>query len=440
MKKFSREIKILAALLLPVIFVLVLHHYITGFTVYNDGTGYYGYVRSAVIDRDLDFENELTDYTSSQSKFSSAPKGSSIDRSQSGEAKNIYSIGSSLMWLPLFLVAHVTTIFLGIVGMNVIPNGYGVLYEGSVGISSIIFGFIGLWFTYKLCRKWFDKKISLLATVGVWYGTSLFWYHAVEPSMAHINSFFLNSVFIYFWYITLGKRRLKGWFFLGFLGLMVFLVRQQEAIILLLPAVELLKNTFGAIKNKVKRNKIIVDNVKNGIALVAGMVPLLLLQALVWKNLFGQFLVYSYSTTRQDIGRWTYPHILPLLFSSEGMIITPAMLLGFLGLFLFAKKRKFVGGIFLAIVLLQILVTSSWSGWNTGYGLRFLLGLSPLLALGIAQILEVVKNKVRMRYVYAFVGLLIVINFISMLMFLLKEVSGRTPISEIPKVLLEILL
>ena len=436
----SREMKILAILLLPVIFVLVLHHYITGFTVYNDGTGYYGYVRSAVIDKDLDFENELEYYTSSQSKFSSANKLSAIDRSPSGDVRNIYLIGNSLLWLPLFLAAHVTTIFLGILGVNVVPNGYGILYEGSVGLSSIIFGFIGLLFTYKLCRKWFDKKISLFATIGVWYGTALFWYHAVEPSMSHINSFFLNSVFIYFWYVTLGKRSLKGWFFLGFLGIMIFLVRQQEAIILLLPAVEILKDTFGAIKNKVKRNKIIVANVKKGLALVAGMLPLLLLQSLVWKNLFGRFLVYSYSTTRQDIGRWTYPHILPFLFSLEGMITKPAMLLGFLGLFLFAKKHNFVGVVFLAVILLQIIITSSWSGWNSGYGLRFLLGLSPLLVLGLAQILEVIKNKFRMRYVYSFVGLLIVINFINMFIFLLKEVSGRIPISEIPKLLLEILL
>ena len=64
-------------------------------------------------------------------------------------------------------------------------------------------------------RKWFSKKTSLLATIGIWYVTVVLVFHAIEPSMAHINSLLLSALFVYFWYNTLGKRTEKQWFLLG---------------------------------------------------------------------------------------------------------------------------------------------------------------------------------------------------------------------------------
>jgi len=442
MKKKSREIKILFLMLLPVLAVLILHQIATGFTVYNDGIGYYSYVRSAVIDQDIDFENEWTYYNSSYSKFSSIPRGYSypLTRTSTGAVRNIYLIGSAVLWVPFFLAAHVATIVLSLLGVGLVPDGFGVLYEFSVSAASIVFGFIGIVLTYKLCRKWYDKRVSFLATVGIWYGTGVFWYHAVEPSMPHINSFFLHAVFIYYWLTTLGKRSMKGWFFLGVIVSLIFLVRQQETIILLLPAAEILRSLFGALKNESTRNAVVVQNVKKSLSFTAGIVPFFILQAIVFKKLYGQFIAYTYSSAEQSIGWWTYPHLLPFIFSTQGMVRIPVMVLAVIGLFYIARQRRFEGVLFLALVLIQIVVTSSWNAWNNGYGIRFLLGLSPIFALGFAYVLQQLIARFGIRKVYLFVGLLIVLNVISMVLFLLQEVIVKFPLAEVPGMLINAIL
>ena len=57
------------------------------------------YVRSMVIDGDLDFENELRHFYPDRS----------LDRlrTATGRVSNIYAAGSGLLWAPFFLLAHV---------------------------------------------------------------------------------------------------------------------------------------------------------------------------------------------------------------------------------------------------------------------------------------------------------------------------------------------
>src|SRR3989338_869275 len=160
MKKVSAETKILFALLAPVLAVLILHNLSTGFTIYNDGIGYYSYLRSAIIDKDLNFTNEWQFYNQSYSKFSSAPRGANYheEKTPKGYIQNVYPIGSSLLWSPFFLTAHAATAVLHSLGADIEPNGYTILYETSIGLASLIYGFLAILLMYKFCRKWFGKR------------------------------------------------------------------------------------------------------------------------------------------------------------------------------------------------------------------------------------------------------------------------------------------
>lgn len=428
----DKKIIILALLLIPVAAVWLLHQQLTGFTIYNDGIGYYIYARSLVIDKDVNFTNEWQYYNTSYSRFSNVPRGINAPSTTTpkGYPENFYTIGNSLMWLPFFLIAHIPLL---IFAKNA-ANGYSLPYELATGTATLLYGLLAIIISYKLCRKFYSGKTALVAAITIWYGTAAFWYHSIEPSMSHINSMLLNTAFIYLWITTLEKRKAWQWTALGAIAGLIMLVRQQEAIILILPAAEILTRIL---KEGLKAAK---QTIKAGILLAAGMTPLLIMQAVVWKMLHGSYLIYSYagSHSQTEGGGWAIPQLIPLIFSTEGMIRTPALLIGLAGLLLFARKHGFKGWTLLALAAAQIIITSSWNGWNNGYGLRFLVGLMPVFALGIAEIMERLAEKSR-KIPYAIMAALIAANIAGMTLFLLKEVGAKIPITEIPKLAIKLL-
>ncbi len=436
MKKVSVETKILFALLVPVVAVLILHLFATGFIIYNDGIGYYSYLRSAAIDKDLNFTNEWRFYNESYSKFSSVPRGANYleEKTPKGYIENIYLIGSSMMWAPFFLTAHAATIALHALGANIEANGYTALYELSIGLASIIYGFLAILLIYRFCRKWFGKKTSLLAAAGIWYGTAFFWYHAVEPSMAHMNSALLGALFVYFWHSTLGKRTKLQWLALGTLLGLIYLVRQQDILFGLLPGLELLNKLLRTGAGAVK--KAAASAATMGTGLIAALIP----QILLWKKMYGSYVVYSYGNTSQ-YWHWTFPQLIPVLFSAnEGIWRIPILIASLAGLFLFAFRIRGVAWYFLAAAVADFLVTAAWTGWNAGYGLRFMIGMSIFFALGVAEVIERLRARIGMKWVYAIFALLIATNLVNMLLFLLGEVTSKVPLSEIPKAIINAIL
>lgn len=421
MKNISNEVKLLMLLMLPVFLVMLLHYYYTGFVIYNDGINYYNYLRSAAIDKDLDFLNEWQHYNSSFSKFSSVSRGINFIevRTPKGYVDNIHLIGNAIMWLPFFFTAHLLTLFLNAAGANIEANGYTFFYEAGIGLATIIYGFLGMLLIYKFCRKWFDKKTSFLATLGMFYGTATFWYFSVEPSMAHINSLFLGALFVYFWHSTLGKRTKLQWLFLGLLLGLLYLVRQQDILFILLPGFEILKNLFAKFEfNRIKG--IVLEQIVFTTGILLALIP----QIFVWKKFYGKYLVFSYGlySAKTGLWHWTFPQIIPIFFSTQyGMLLrAPFLLFSLIGLALFARRIRGVAAYFLIIVCAEIIVTSAWSSWNSGYGLRFLLGMGVFFTLGAAEMIARLSKKFSSKFAYALVALFVAINFINMVLFLFQ--------------------
>src|SRR5690242_6530102 len=61
-----------------------------------DSPGYFAYVRSLVLDHDLDFANEWAHWGLKP-----------LPTTPTGRMSNPYSIGPALIWMPFFLLAHV---------------------------------------------------------------------------------------------------------------------------------------------------------------------------------------------------------------------------------------------------------------------------------------------------------------------------------------------
>ncbi len=431
MVKIGFDVRLLLLLSIPVAVLMLLHYFVTGFVVYNDGRGYYMYLHSAVIDHDINFTNEWDYYNTTYSRFSSAPIAINVppDKTAMGIPDNIYLIGNAVMWLPFFLASHLAALVLSQLGMAVVADGFGVLYDAGIGLASFVYGLAGIWLIYRFCRKWHSYRVSLMASILVWYGTSAFWFHAVEPSMAHMNSLFLGAVFATFWYDTIGKRTLFQWALLGMLLGLIYLVRQQDILFGLLPILEVARAGLHGAWKSVKGLAFF------GMGALAAVVP----QMLVWRSLYGKFLVYSYAGT-QKYWHWTFPQLIPFFLSPEaGMWRVPALLVSLIGLLAFARKVKGVAWYFVALVVFEVLVTSAWSGWNVGYGIRFLLGMSVFLALGCAEFLRKFELKFGSKAAFALIFALVLANFVNMTLVMLKEVTSKVPLSEFPNLIRSLL-
>src|SRR5207244_603669 len=60
----------------------------------GDGVGYYAYVRSWLIDRDIDFTNEYRDFD---------PRRQWLEKKTAiGRVENPFSIGPAVLWIPFF--------------------------------------------------------------------------------------------------------------------------------------------------------------------------------------------------------------------------------------------------------------------------------------------------------------------------------------------------
>ncbi len=431
MESSKADLKLLLILLVPVLAAMALHFFITGFVVYNDGRGYYMYVRSAAVDQDLNFSNEWQYYNTTLSKFSAEPIAVSVppETTPKGYLENIYLIGNSVMWAPFFLASHLIASILHGVGLPVRADGFGTIYEAGIGLASIIYGIIGLWLVYVFSRKWFDRKVSLLATIMVWYGTGVFWYHGVEPAMAHVNSLLLGALFSIFWYNTYGKRTRVQWLLLGLLLGLIYLVRQQDILFGILPAFELAKSSLSSGLSALKKS------VANAALFAFGMVASVFPQMLAWKVLYGNFIVYSYASTTK-YWHWSYPNMVGIFFNfHHGLWRIPGVIFCLVGLFLFARRVGRLAWLFLAIAIAEIIVTSSWTGWTNGYGVRFLIGVSVFFALGAAELIHRIQERFGTKAAVAVMLLLIAANFANMLLVMLREVTSKVPLSEFLNVL-----
>ena len=128
-----------------------------------------------------------------------------------------------------------------------------------------------------------------------------------------------------------------------------------------------------------------------------------------------------------------------LTYPSGGMWRMPLLLLSIAGVFLFARKVKGVAWYFLILAAAQIYLTFSWTGWINGYGIRHLIGISPLLALGAAEVIQRLRSVLGTKLTYAALALLIAANFLNMILVLMAQVVTKTPIQEIPAILIGML-
>src|SRR5690606_7901633 len=136
----------------------------------GDGNGYYAWLRSPLIDGDVDFGNE---YLHADPLFRSAfvdETGAPTPamRTPTGKVENQWSIGPALLWAPAFGVAHLAA------RAGVAPaDGLSPPYLWLTAMSTAIYGFIAVLLGIDLSRRFGFQGTSVLAGAAVLFASSL---------------------------------------------------------------------------------------------------------------------------------------------------------------------------------------------------------------------------------------------------------------------------
>ncbi len=356
-----------------------------GFAIWGDSHYYYAYTRSLVMDHDVNFINEATN------PLYPFPNGLKVVP-KTGYAASNFSPGPGLLWIPGFLLGQFVVWGLSWFGVDVLRDGYSLINQVSVGLSTVMMSLGGLFLIYLNLKHFFKHQVALVSVLVLFLTSQLFYYTTIDPLNSHSAELLFSSLAL-FLALKIYLNQLKGdrWYFLfglvlGFLGI----IRNQDILIsaLLLALVFFRKSKFFKLKQ-----------------LLFVLVPLSLVVSIqviftwtIYHRFGSPYLINGASFS------WLYPNLLDTLFSQGNgfFYFAPMGLIMVLGLIWWYLKAprlnpaiKQIAGVSLGVFLSQLYVIASWPPEIIGgpYGSRMFIGTLPFLAFGLAWIVKQLKKQ-----------------------------------------------
>ncbi len=360
--------------------------------VRGDGVGYYAYVRSLLIDHNLRFENEWHSGNPSFVMGRVDERGNlrPDQFTPTGYVGNTWAVGPSVLWAPFLAMTHLAVVACNYLGVHIRADGYSRPYLWTMALATAFYGFLGLWLAFRLAREYFEELWACLATLGIWFASSLIVYMYFNPSWSHAHSAFAVALFLWYWHRTRGERSLGQWLLLGLISGLMVNVYYPNGVFLLVPLVESLgrywRELRGTPSGRLAARRLFLRNLAYLATFVVALLPTLITR----KILFGSALnLGAYSEMSWN---WTAPVPLAVLFSANhGMLSwTPILIPAWLGLFLLRRKDRELA-ICLGLASVAFLyVISSYPTWHglASFGSRFFISLTPVLVIGLAATLD----------------------------------------------------
>jgi hypothetical protein len=369
----------------PFVWVLLAHfplfagfYFVNGAEHGPDAIDHLEYLRSLVFDHDLDLQNDDAIF------FGSAEENPAGDPAE----VNLHGVGPAILWAPAYLVAHALCPTIGQV-----CNGASRPYVAAATLTSIFFGTLGLICAYRLARAFATRGAAVVATLGLTWGTFLFWYLTFQPTMSHSLSF--ATAALVFLMIRNHPATAKSWFAAGVAVGVSSLMRWSNAILggaafptLLIEARAGNWRVFG----------------RNSGAFALGALIGFAPQMLAWQVMFGVPLLAPQGSSffsPVTLGDSVSPVVLDVLFSPNNGLFTWSPLLYLAVPGLLAVRRlglRMWAGFWIAILLLLVAnsrVADWWGGPSFG-GRRFCTILA-VLTVGLAISLDHLIGFARSR-------------------------------------------
>ena len=365
--------------------ILLLHPSIS-----SDGVQYFSWIHAPIIHGNLNFTEE---YTNSALK---AWVPSVEIKTPTGLVNNIFFVGSPLMNAPFFLFGHFISYISGLP-----TNGYTDIYFLSYDFGTIFYSFIGSWIIFIILTKYlgFKKSDSMITVLLLISATPLISYIFVEPSFSHGDSYFAVSLLTLIWLKYRNENNLKYWAYMGLCIGLIFLIRFEGIVFVLLPIFDLILNKKDTIKNYFRTTI-------NSIAYLSSMLLAFSPQIVFWKIVYGKLIpipmpIEQYyqeaNYTRATYMDWNRPHVADFFFSAKHGLISwhPLFALLLSGYyFLFQKYRRIaIISVIMCIVVFYMLAApwDWWGGW--AFGQRRIALILPILSFALVAIIDKIGHS-----------------------------------------------
>ncbi len=203
----------------------------------GDGVGYYAYLRSLLIDHNLNFEKDYLAANPSFIMHRIDANGHLLPEmyTKTGRVENHFTVGPAILWAPVLVPVHLAVIGLDNLGAHIAPDGYSRPYVLAMAVATACYGFLSLLLAFRIARKYCGQRWAFLATIGIWLASSLPVYMYFNPSWSHAFSAFSVSLFLWYWDRTKFGRTLKRWAVLGLLAGLMGNVYYPNVFLLIFP-------------------------------------------------------------------------------------------------------------------------------------------------------------------------------------------------------------
>lgn len=346
-----------------------------GARLQSDGFYYYAFTRSMWFDRDLDLTNDyaLLGIDDPQHQFLLQP-------TVTGYAQSAWAIGPALAWAPFVGAGHIAAVVLERRGADIKTDGTSFPYRQAVCLAGLFYGLLGLVWSYRLARLVVPPHPALLAAAAIGGGTFLLWYLVREPTMSHSVSMASVAGFTLAWLTHRHAPSWTRWLLLGLAGGVMVIMRWQNAVVLIVPAL------------------LVVSTPARAAAFAAGVCIGAFPQMWTWHALYGAWITQPPVSPRL---LWWEAQWLDVLWSSRsGLFATsPAAYAGAIGLVALWRRHRvlaLMGGLTLVLMTWTNGAVEDW--WaGASYGGRRFDSLIPFLVCGLAALAVSTTEWVRRK-------------------------------------------
>jgi hypothetical protein len=382
-----------------------------------DEIQYFSYLRSMVFDHDLEFGNEYEHFYQGDPQGLDGFKKTFLERLEprTGRHINFGPLGTALLWSPFYLLAHAGVLAARAFGASVAADGYSLPYVAAVSYASALYGFIGLLLVHDMLVRHagIAEPAATWTVAALWLATPVLYYLTLAPGFAHAASLFVVSLLVWLWLRARESDALGDWLLVGAAGGLAALVREQEGLFLVAPAVDV---ALRALESR---------------RLGAGAVRLAAMggaAALVFTpQLFAYHAINGGWGPSKLVARkmtFTSPHFAGVLFDpGHGLYLwTPLLLVATLGLAVAARRRPRVVALLALAFLLQVWINGSVESWSQAgaFGARRFVSTTPVFAWGLAAVVAVLLARLGRAATAVVLGLFVWWNVSLMVQFGLK--------------------
>ncbi len=382
--------------------------------VRGDGVGYYAFGQSLLIDHNLDFRNDWLEANQSFRMGRTDAAGNVLPDqfTSTGHLDNHFSVGPAILWAPFLLTTHLVVLSIDALGGHIAADGFSEPYLRAMAAGTALYGFLAIWISFRLARKYLPERWAFLAALGVWFASSLPVYMYFNPSWSHAHSAFTIALFLWYWDHTRHARTTLQWAGLGLIAGLMMDVYYPNAIFLLFPLLESLAlylQSWTAKQPELFRRRF-ADNLVFSGAVLGAFVPTLITK----KVIYGSYFDFGY----REAWFWNSPAFLKVCFSAQHGLFswTPIVVLSVIGLF-FLRQTDRILSLYSIIVLTAFLyVIGCYQDWHglSSFGNRFFISLTAIFILGFAAFLNYFARALGERRIRVFapitVALLILWN------------------------------